>query len=106
MTDTSKSGEVRVVRDDDARQYRIEVGGKTAGFTAFRRDGDRLRFVHTELDPAYAGRGLGKVLVGEAMADVAKRGETAVPVCPYVVKYLHTTEVPGLAIDWSEQPGT
>jgi predicted GNAT family acetyltransferase len=40
------------------------------------------------------------VLVGEALADVAARGETVVPVCPFVVKYLRGNDVEGLDVAW------
>ncbi len=90
-----------VVRNDDKSRYEVHVDGTVAGFTAFEVD-DQGRFVytHTEVDPAFSGRGLGGTLVGAALADAAARGETVVPVCPFVVKYLHGTEVPGLDVAW------
>ncbi|WP_292834235.1 GNAT family N-acetyltransferase [Microbacterium sp.] len=90
-----------VVRNDDKNRYEIHLDDTVAGFTEFEADDHgRLAFPHTEVDPAFGGRGLGGTLVGQAMADVAARGETVVPVCPFVVKYLHSTEVPGLDIAW------
>lgn len=92
---------IRVIRNDAAEQYEILVDGTVAGVTEFVPDSNgRLIFPHTEIDPAFGGRGLGSTLVGEAMADVAARGETVVPVCPFVVKYLKTHDVPGLDIRW------
>lgn len=92
---------IRVVRNDAQEQYEIIVDGTVAGFTEFVPDSNgRLIFPHTQIDPAFGGRGLGSTLVGEAMTDVAARGETVVPVCPFVVKYLKTHEVPGLDIHW------
>lgn len=37
---------------------------------------------------------------GEAMADEARRGNTVIPVCPFVIKYLKSHDVPGLKIEW------
>lgn len=92
---------IHVVRNDAAEQYEIVVDGTVAGVTEFVPDsGGRLIFPHTAIDPAFGGRGLGTTLVGEAMADVAARGETVVPVCPFVIKYLKSHEVPGLDIHW------
>ena len=89
----------RVVRNDDADRYDIFLGDQLAGFTEFRRKPDNvLLFPHTEIDPEFGGRGLGGTLVGEARKDVAARGETVVPLCPFVVKYLRTHEVPGLTV--------
>lgn len=90
-----------VDRNDEKSRYEVHVGDTLAGFVVFETDEHgRLVFVHTEIDHAFAGRGLGSVLVGEALADVARRGETVVPVCPFVVKYLRGHEVPGLDVAW------
>jgi hypothetical protein len=43
--------------------------------------------------------------VERALADVAGRGETIVPRCPFVVRFLHRHDVPGLAVDWPDRPG-
>ena len=91
---------IRVDRDEAGHRYRIRVGEVTAGFTEFRQDGSRLRFVHTEIDPAFGGRGLATSLVEAAMADVAERGEEVVPLCPFVAKYLRSHEIAGLVVDW------
>ena len=90
-----------VTRDDDDHRYEIRLGGVLAGFAEFEVDRrGRLRFVHTEIDPAFEGRGLGSTLVREAMTDVARRGETVVPVCPFVASFLTRNDVPGLDVAW------
>jgi predicted GNAT family acetyltransferase len=92
---------IEVVRA--AHRYEVRVDGQVAGFTMFHPDAQgRLVFPHTVVQPEFGGRGLGKVLVEQAMADVAARGETVVPLCPFVTKYLRNTVVPGLKVDWPE----
>ena len=92
-----------VTRDEAESRYEVRLGDVLAGFTEFRVD-SRGRYVyhHTEIDPAFAGRGLATKLVGQAMADAAARGEVVRPTCGVVVKYLRTHEVPGLQIDWPD----
>lgn len=92
-----------VTRDDAESRYEIRLGDVLAGFTEFRVDA-RGRYVyhHTEIDPAFAGRGLATTVIGEAMKDAAARGETVRPTCPVVVKYLRTHDVPGLEIAWPD----
>lgn len=98
--------EITVARNDEKQRYEIQVDGALAGFTTFVPDSEgRLRFPHTEIDPAFGGRGLGSTLVAEAMADVAARGETVVPLCPFVVKYLRGRDVPGLSVAWRDEDG-
>ncbi|WP_345801159.1 GNAT family N-acetyltransferase [Microbacterium sp. AZCO] len=96
---------ITVSRNDLKHRYEVKIGDVVAGFTLFRIDaGGRLHFPHTEVDPAFRGRGLAQTLVAEAMADVARRGETVVPHCPVVAAYLRKNEVPGLTVEWPENP--
>lgn len=91
----------RVVRNDDAGRYEVYVGDELGGFTEiYAGEGDRLIFPHTDIDPAFSGQGLGSLLVGEALADAARRGETIVPKCSFVRKYLRENEVAGAVVDW------
>ncbi|WP_329237236.1 N-acetyltransferase [Streptomyces sp. NBC_01460] len=82
-----------IVRNVDARhRYEILVEEVSAGFTAYRdRDGQRV-FFHTEIDDAFAGRGLASVLVEQALSHVRSTGKRIVPVCPYVAKFLKKHE--------------
>ena len=101
MTENPTEPTPEVVRNDEKSRYELHLGDTVAGFTEFEPDEHgRLVFPHTVVDPAFGGRGLGTVLVAGAMADVAARGETVVPVCPFVVKYLRRNEVPGLEVHW------
>ncbi|MYS46952.1 N-acetyltransferase [Streptomyces sp. SID5998] len=85
---TEPATEPTVERRDDRHRYEILVEGERASLTAFRDRGEQRVFYHTEIDDAYAGRGLAAQLVGQALADVRAQGKRIVPVCPYVAKYL------------------
>ncbi|ALJ22246.1 GNAT family N-acetyltransferase [Microbacterium sp. No. 7] len=90
-----------VTRNDEKSRYEVHVGDTLAGFTTFQPDEQgRFVYAHTEVDPAFSGQGLGGILVGQALTDAASRGETVVPVCPFVVKYAQRGNVPGLEIHW------
>jgi len=92
---------VTVTRNDEKGRYELHVDNVLAGYTEFVIDSQgRLVFPHTVIDHAYRGRGLAGVVVERAMTDVAARGETVVPRCPVVRKYLREYDVPGLRIDW------
>ncbi|GAA5034124.1 GNAT family N-acetyltransferase [Microbacterium fluvii] len=95
-----------VTRDDRQERYEIHLGDVLAGFTEFVVDErGRLVFPHTEVDPAFRGRGYATTLIAGAMADVAARGETVVPRCPSVVRYLKQHDVTGLTVDWPTLDG-
>lgn len=102
---SSDDDEVRVSRNEAESRYEIHVGDALAGYTTFEADAQhRQVFPHTKVDPAFGGRGLGKTLVAEAMHDVADRGQTVVPKCPFVVRYLKENTVPGLDVVLPEEP--
>lgn len=77
------------VRDQpDQQRYEIVVDDQVAGFSDYRLDDGRIAFDHTEVDDAFAGRGLGKQLVAGLLADAEQRGLAVVPLCPYVRKVI------------------
>ncbi|AJP00546.1 GNAT family acetyltraansferase [Streptomyces cyaneogriseus subsp. noncyanogenus] len=83
----------------DRSRYEIEVGGETAGFTAYRDRGEQQRvFYHTKIYDAFSGQGLASRLVREALSDVRETGRRIVPVCPYVKGFLEKhQELAGIA---------
>jgi predicted GNAT family acetyltransferase len=80
--------ETRVVDNADEGRYELWAGEKVAGFAAYDRRGALTVFTHTEIDDAFAGQGLGKVLAAGALDDVVAKGRTIVPVCPFIAGYL------------------
>lgn len=87
MTLTDKTG-AAVSITKEANRFTVAVEGKVVGLAAFReRDGQRI-FYHTEVDDAFGGRGLGTVLIAEALATTRTDGLRIVAVCPMVAAYV------------------
>ncbi|MEU4522286.1 GNAT family N-acetyltransferase [Amycolatopsis sp. NPDC024027] len=80
--------ENRVVDNPDEDRYELWAGEKLAGIAQYDRRGDLTVFTHTEIDDAFSGQGLGKVLAAGALDDVVAHGGTIVPVCPFIAGYL------------------
>jgi predicted GNAT family acetyltransferase len=77
------------VRDDaEHERYVINAGGEVAGFVQYRRRPQLIAFVHTEIDPAFEGRGLGGRLVGSALDAARADGLAVLPFCPFVNAYI------------------
>ena len=77
------------VRDVPAKhRFEVLVDGQVAGFARYQVEGGAVAFMHTEVDDAYEGKGLGSRLVREALQQVADRGATVLPYCPFVRSYL------------------
>jgi uncharacterized protein len=77
------------VRDNPAEsRYEIYDREQLAGFSTYTLTGNTITFTHTEVDPAYGGRGLAKQLVVAELDDARRRGLAVVPLCPYVRKVI------------------
>ena len=73
------------VRDvAEQNRYEIRDGERLLGVAEYQRDGDRLRFTHTEVDPSAGESGLGSRLVQAALDDVRSKGGSVVPQCSFV----------------------
>ncbi|MGN6742285.1 MAG: GNAT family N-acetyltransferase [Amnibacterium sp.] len=80
--------DVAVRNDAQAHRYRIAVDGTDAGFAAYRLRPGKVVFTHTEIDPAFEGRGLGGRLARAALDDVAAQGAQVVPLCPFIAAFI------------------
>jgi predicted GNAT family acetyltransferase len=77
------------VRDSRAEsRYEIFEGPELAGFSVYELGTNRIAFTHTEVLPAFAGRGLAQRLVASALEDARRRGLAVLPFCPYVRKVI------------------
>jgi predicted GNAT family acetyltransferase len=73
-----------VVRRPDLGRYEILYGDQVVGFIAYEVHGSSTAFMHTEIVPEYAGRGLGRQLVRGALDDVASHHGNVLPYCSFV----------------------
>jgi predicted GNAT family acetyltransferase len=77
------------VTDAPARQrFEIRDGDRVAGFTEYRRRGNVIAFIHTEVEPEYEGKGVGSRLISAALDIARDDGATVLPFCPFVRAYI------------------
>ena len=80
---------MEIVKDaPEAQRFELWVDDALAGFAQYVRRAGRLVFTHTEVDPAFGGRGLGGVLAAGALDAVRAEGALAVPLCPFIAAYI------------------
>lgn len=80
--------QIRVAFDDAASAYLVTVDGVRAGAAEVILGEDVAVFTHTEIGEEYGGRGLAKVLLAGALADVDARGLAVEARCGFVAAYL------------------
>jgi uncharacterized protein len=77
------------VRDlPDQSRYEILVDGAVAGFSEYRRSGDRITINHIEVDDAYEGQGLASVLARHMLDAAREAGLAVLPSCPYTAAWI------------------
>lgn len=78
-----------VINDPKMRRYELLVDGTQAGIADYQLQDGVITFVHTEIDPAFRGRGLADELVRGALNLVrAESDSRVVAVCPYVKQWI------------------
>jgi predicted GNAT family acetyltransferase len=78
----------RVSDDPERSRYELWLGATRAGLLEYVSEPGVVLLVHTEIDPAFGGQGLGNRLVAGALEDLRARGLRLVPLCPFVRAYL------------------
>jgi predicted GNAT family acetyltransferase/glutaredoxin len=85
---TAADGAPEVVDVPERSRYELRVGGETVGEAAYRLRDGRIVLIHTEIDEALEGRGLGSVLAAAVLEDARRRGLEVVPLCPFIAGYI------------------
>ncbi|WP_206492160.1 GNAT family N-acetyltransferase [Rhodococcus sp. KRD162] len=72
-----------------ADRFTVSVDGTRVGFAEFADDEQARRiFFHTEVDAAYGGRGLAKILVQHALDATRADTRRVVPICEMVANFV------------------
>ncbi|MEV1291970.1 GNAT family N-acetyltransferase [Pseudonocardia sp. NPDC049635] len=78
-----------VVTDNrSASRFEAHEGETLAGFAQYTRTSELVAFVHTEVDPAFEGKGVGSALAREGIASVEADGLRVLAVCPFIAGWL------------------
>ncbi|MDT0305853.1 GNAT family N-acetyltransferase [Streptomyces sp. DSM 44917] len=89
MSDTEQ---VTVRDNPEGRRFEARLdpaAAEPAGFTEYRRrEGGVVEYFHTEVDPAFEGRGVGGALARAALDDARARGLRVRATCPFVSGWL------------------
>ena len=72
----------------DQHQFEIYVDNALAGFAVYRARPGLRAFVHTEIDPAFEGQGLGGQLITAALNAAREADEAVLPFCPFVNSFI------------------
>jgi predicted GNAT family acetyltransferase len=81
------TGALEVVDNAAGRRIEIRIGDEVA-FVTYRREGNTIAYIHTEVPEALEGHGIAGRLAAHALAHARADGLRVVPLCPYVSAYI------------------
>ena len=88
MRGMTASTPASVQHNERLRRFELDVEGRRAGLLQYRERDGMLDLLHTEVDPAFRGRGLAAALVRAALDQVRAANQRIVPSCPYVAAFV------------------
>jgi predicted GNAT family acetyltransferase len=85
----SEKPDVELRDNPEEHRYEAYVEGALAGFTAYERNDDAITILHTEVDGAFEGQGVGSSMVRQLLDRLrADAGRKVVVLCPFVNAWL------------------
>ena len=85
---TAVGDSVRVEHDEVKHRFVAYVGDDRLAELTYRRHDDVLDLLHTEVNPAARGRGIGEALVQHVLDEVRERGDHIIATCPFVAAFI------------------
>ncbi|MDX9996537.1 MAG: GNAT family N-acetyltransferase [Phenylobacterium sp.] len=81
------SDELDVVNNAEAGRFEVQLGEDVA-FAEYRRLASGIMFPHTEVPPAFEGKGVGSKIVRTALEWARTEGQKVMPTCPFVAGWI------------------
>lgn len=77
-----------IVNVPDIHHYELRIDGELIGHINYRDDGNRRVVLHTVIDDAHTGQGLGSKLIVATLEDVRAKGLRFVALCSMAAGYV------------------
>jgi predicted GNAT family acetyltransferase len=89
MPDIDTDSEIEIVRNEQRHRYEARLDGELAGFMTYRLAEGTIELVHTEVDDAFEGKGVGSVLVRDVLDEIRSDGtRQVIASCPFVAEWI------------------
>jgi predicted GNAT family acetyltransferase len=77
-----------ITNHEDRHRYEARLDGQLAGFAEYNLLTNGILVTHTEVLPAFEGRGVGSALARHVLDDARARQLQVVPVCQFIAGYI------------------
>jgi uncharacterized protein len=85
--------EIQLIEDGSKGRFAAMDNGTEAGHITYSKAGDTTLILdHTEVNDAYRGKGIGKIIVMHIVEVARKEGLRILPLCPFAKAVFDRTE--------------
>ena len=77
-----------VADNPEQNQFEGRLDGRVVAHSEYELAPGVITFLHTEVDPAFEGQGIGGALASSALDNVRARGLQVVARCPFIAAYI------------------
>jgi uncharacterized protein len=79
---------VNVVDNPTRKRFEAFVGDRLAGFVTYRTRPGIVVLVHTEIDTAFEGHGVGSQLAAAVLGQIRDRNLKVEPLCRFITRFI------------------
>lgn len=80
--------ELQITDNTDRHRFEGHLDEEVAGFVSYRREGDRVVLVHTEVDEAFEGKGVGSSLARGVLDRLRDQDAGVVTECEFIAGWI------------------
>jgi len=92
------------MRDNgDESRFEAVVGTTIVAFAEYRALRNRIVVLHTEVERAFAGHGVGRRLVQWMLDDIRARGLKVTPICPFTAAFIQRHPTYADLVSWGRE---
>ena len=73
-------------------RFEARIDGELAGFATYTHEDGVLTLLHTQVDDAYSGMGVGQDLAQAALDSARGQNLAVLPECPFVASYIQKNQ--------------
>lgn len=74
--------------NEAAHRYEAAIDGQLAGYAEYNLLTEAIMFTHTEVLPAFEGKGVGSGIAKHVLNEARAKGLHVIPVCQFIAGYI------------------
>ena len=79
---------ITITNNTDKHRYEAQLDGQLAGFCEYNLLSNAVMFTHTEVMPAFEGKGVGSALARHVLDEARAQATPVIPACQFIAGYI------------------